>query len=248
MTAANVAGVSLRLKHFPLEAPMNKNQKNTATDNPKFMILEAAPERYIKKTSPTLVALIRAVEGCLAAFLAVRAVGFVLGEFGNWFSGGSISLDRFLRALLPEIPMGTPKSLPLSLEALAETENLDSFLTLSLDGFEGTSTIDSALSTAFVLCILVILITTVVDAVALLLLRFAMRGAAVAKTTQRVLYLTTFLLLPVVIGLLVRFCYNYYTGGILNNLMAGHFPLPILILIYCVPLLIVLTMLAGLLR
>ena len=46
-----------------------------------FYILEASPERYIKKTSSTIVMLIRFLEGAVALSLLFRVVGYLSGLF-----------------------------------------------------------------------------------------------------------------------------------------------------------------------
>ena len=161
--------------------------------DPRMMILESDPARYIKKPSSTVLTLIKVLEGFAALIFIFRLVDIIsmLREGGD----GMIPYG-LLNYLLPQelISLFVPAGLP----AGGEVERI--------------------LCLLISVCILVILAGLLVEAVLALLLRFVLKGAAVFKFVHRVIFIA-FLVMAGGTGVSCVFLvFRYITSG---NFLGG---------------------------
>lgn len=143
---------------------------NPHTANPYMFILKADPARYIKTPSGAVIALIKAAEGGVACLWAVRLFDYLKLLFSG--KAGALPLE-ILRVLLPGelVKLILPGALP--------------------DG----GMIGKVLCWASALSLSVILICVAVEAVAALLLRFALQGAKLFQVTHKVIFVASIVLL-----------------------------------------------------
>lgn len=223
---------------------------NTNGRSPLFYILEANPKRYIKTTSTTIVMVIRAVEGVIAAFLSYRVFGYLLGLF----SGNASSVFALPGLLQPntqsEIIPGPVQSLleEQLADIMPEGETIDSLMqqglatmmeSLSESMSNATGGIftdpDSAIETLLTpgsleiiitmiatAALLAILICAVVEAAAFIVLRFALKGSAAAKIAHKVIFIASLILLLSGICLIAIFINKCRLLGITITLLVGQ--------------------------
>jgi len=143
---------------------------NPHTSNPYMFILKADPGRYINTPAAAIVALIKAAEGVFAVFISIRMVGYMKMLLSR--AAGKMPLE-LIRFLLPEeiTKILLPGAIP--------------------DG----GMIGKVLCWVTAASIFVLLICMAVEAVAALLLRFAMQGAKLFEVTHRVLFIDSIVLL-----------------------------------------------------
>lgn len=132
---------------------------NPVSSNPYMLILEADPDRYLNRPAPTLLALLKVLEGVIAFLWCFRELDYLRQILGGRLSPGPVEA---LFSLLPgEVGrLVFPAGIPTGLKALG-------FVTA--------------------LCVLVELLCLTVEAAASVLLRFGMRdtGAKCFKLTRR---------------------------------------------------------------
>lgn len=157
---------------------------NPHASNPYMFILKAEPERYIKTPSAALVALIKAAEGAVAVFWVFRLFDYINQLFHG--KGGALPME-ILAVLLPK-----------------------KITALILPGrIPNGGMIGKYLCWAAAIIMTVILICMTVEAVAALLLRFALQGAKLFQVTHKVIYISSIALLlaaaatcvPLIMGL-----------------------------------------------
>ena len=169
-------------------------------NNPKFMILEAAPERYINTVSATVVVLIRALEAFVAFQVFMKAGAYLLGLFSHGFE--TISLSELLRTIFPE-------------ELLRAVSDGGRY---AMWEFFGTGDLERLLVVALAVCILAVMAFIMIEAVMLIILRFAMTGADIAKTMRRLIRIMVIVLLIIAAGMIALIFYHYFTDG---DLLSG---------------------------
>ena len=157
---------------------------NPHASNPYMFILKAEPERYIKTPSAALVALIKAAEGAVAMFWVFRLFDYMKQLFDG--KAGALPLE-ILAVLLP-----------------------NKITALILPGrIPNGGMIGKYLCWAVTIIMTVILICMAVEAIAALLLRFALQGAKLFQVTHKVIYIASIALLlaaaatcvPLIMGL-----------------------------------------------
>lgn len=157
---------------------------NPHASNPYMFILKAEPERYIKTPSAAVVALIKTAEGALAVLWVFRLLDYMKELLHG--KGGALPLE-ILAVLLP-----------------------NKITALILPGrIPNGGMIGKYLCWAAMIIMTVILICMAVEAVAALLLRFALQGAKLFQVTHKVIYIASIALLlaaaatcvPLIIGL-----------------------------------------------
>jgi len=186
-----------------------KPTRNVATNNPKFWLLEAAPERYLEKSSTTVLVLIKALEAFGAVILSFNILSFLQQASEHGFSSGTMTLFKFLEAIIPKDFMQAV--------TFGTSDTLQKYLT-------GKGP-EPALTTIMALCILFLLVCVVIEGAACITLRFRFVGSGVARKTHKMIFFATLAMLFIVCGLTVLLVYNYITGGLtldslLNDLRA----------------------------
>ena len=188
--------------------------------NPMMWILQADPEKYIKKTSAAIAAFLKLIEGFFTAFAAVSLFGlfkdFVKG--GSFQDGLSIELlprffvDQVLDMIPPELlaqsgVSGQGGTAQLDLSVLNQ---LISFLTI--DVFTGALIEQITLFIAVWGAIL-ILLGIAVEGLFSVILRFSLKGANVLKLTQGVIVYANIAILAAAVGFFVFRIYLCFSTG-----------------------------------
>lgn len=157
---------------------------NPHASNPYMFILKADPARYIKTASAAVVALIKTAEGAVAVLWVFRLLDYMKQLFHG--KAGVLPLE-ILAVLLP-----------------------NKITALILPGrIPNGGMIGKYLCWAAAIIITLILICMAVEAVAVLLLRFALQGAKLFQVTHKVIYIASIALLlaaaatcvPLIMGL-----------------------------------------------
>ena len=193
---------------------------NPHTANPYMFILKADPARYIRTPSAAVVALIKAAEGGVAILWLFRLIDY----FRQLLSGkaGAMPLEIF-GVLLPEkiSDLILPGRIP--------------------DG----GMMGRVLCWAVAATVSVILICMAVEAVAALLLRFALQGAKLFQITHKVIFAASIVLLLCAVATCVPLVMNLTQSGIkiYQVFLSGGEKLlesvrPLLVTVICILLLI----------
>jgi len=213
-----------------------------------FYILEASPERYIKKMSSTIVMLIRLLEGAVALSLLFRVAGYLSGllhgtsagvfellvklQSGQLLSGGQVSV----------LPSAVVEDQLAGI--MPQGETLDSLLEELLHGSETgmrilttPSTTDTIITGIAAAALLAVLAAVVVEAVAFVFLRFALKGSRVAKIAHKVIYAACIVLLLAGICLAAGFVNKCRMLGISSALLTGQFRMIVIMTVACMVLL-----------
>ena len=162
---------------------------NPHTSNPYMFILQADPGRYIQTSSGTVAALIKTAEGGVALLWCFRMLDYLK----QLFSGKAGTMPHeILHVLLPKriADLLLPGTVP--------------------DG----GMLGKILCWTAAVSILVFLICMVVEAVAALLLRFALQGAKLFEITHKVLLAALVVLLLSVVGSCVPLVLSLTQSGI----------------------------------
>jgi hypothetical protein len=191
--------------------------------NPRFMILEAQPERYIRRLSSAVLALIRLAEGIAAGYLAYMGGRFVIENFGEWFNGVDASLNAFLHSMIP------PEILDL-----AEQEG-----GFSLQTYAATGSVASFLASGIILCVLVLLGCTVVEGLVMPFLFITLKGSGLLAGARKGLFLASRVLVMFLVCFVLLQLISYYRRGVLPNLLAGKIPWPAIVAASSIPIMAV---------
>lgn len=135
--------------------------------NPYMMILKADPARYIQKPAPTLLVLLKTVEG-LCCLLGLYRVAVFLFDSMDVLTDSTMTTGELLTTSLPG--------------------HLGQIIVAARSGAASLMLVLGAL------CVVTVLVCTVLETVALWVLRFTLAGSAFLKQVQKVLYLSTLLL------------------------------------------------------
>ena len=192
---------------------------NPHASNPYMFILKADPARYIKTPSAAVIALIKAAEGGVAVLWLFRLIDYLKQLFNG--KAGAMPIEIF-GVLLPKkiADLILPGAIP--------------------DG----GMMGKVLCWAVAATVSVILICMAVEAVAALLLRFALQGAKLFQITHKVIFIASIALLLSAAATCVPLVMNLTQSGIkiYQVLLSGGEKIlgpirPLLVTIVCILLL-----------
>ena len=170
---------------------------NPYASNPYMMILKADPDRYINRTAPAILAVIKAAEGC-AAFM--------------WCFRMFDCIGRIVTGKLTQTPVGVLLSLlPWELVRLVMPDSVPS-----------GGTLGNVLGCIAAVCVLVELLCLAAEAAAALMLRFFMpeTGAKCFRITRRCTFAACVLLAVCVVISVVQQVYAAFQNGLQVELTA----------------------------
>ena len=174
---------------------------NPHASSPYMLILKADPDRYINRTAPAILALIKLAEGCAAFMWCFRMLDCIL---------------RILTGKTVQTPAGVLFSLlPWEIVRLAKSGAV-------LPG----GTLGNVLGCIAAACLLIELLCLTAEAAAAVMLRFAMpaAGAKCFRLTRRLTLAACVLLTVCVVISLVQQAFSVFQSG-LNVALAALYPM-----------------------
>ena len=169
----------------------------------RFFILEVFPEKYLKKTSATILVLIKTLEGLAVGYWLYSFLPYVrnfIESLGKGIPAIGMCLAEWKKLIaIEQMDIFFPADL------LVEGKNASGFFIIACAGV--------------LVCLLLEMILICVEAVTLILLRFFMRGAAAEVVVQRIKCVIAFMLLLLFIvidGYAFR-SYFWTNGGVAKD-------------------------------
>lgn len=172
---------------------------NPYASNPYMMILKADPDRYINRTAPAILALIKAAEGCAAFMWCFRMLDCI---------------GQIVTGKLTQTPVGVLLSLlPRELVRLVMP-----------DAAPTGGALGNILGCIAAVCVLVELVCLAAEAAAALMLRFFMpeTGAKCFRITRRGTFAACVLLTVCVVISVLQQVYAVFQNGLQVKLTALH--------------------------
>ncbi len=215
--------------------------------NPMFFILNANPGRYINTKAAAIVALVRAAEAVIALMLVFRVGRYLMGLIDGT-SPGVLALPGLLS------PGGDTGLLPPAMQTVLEDQladimpegqTLETLLQQTLgdpeEGMQALMTpgsIETIVTGLAAAALLAILAAVVVEGVALIMLRFAMKGAKAAKIAHKAIFIASIVLLLAGICLTLIFINKCRMLGLtMSVLLMGEMKTTFILIALCLVIL-----------
>ena len=211
--------------------------------NPKFMILEANPAKYINNISSTVLMLIRAGEGIAASFLLYKVWIALAGLVSGTHRGMLGLIDNLLPNGAGIAPGSSPMSitvgtivqmLPEELQGIVmENMALDTVLSellqrtflpggYDMNVFMTVGTFENIMCAAALVAFLLVLAAIAIEAIAFIMIRFVHKGSGMAKTAHRIIFYAVIAIMIAVFCLSIIFVLKCRKAGIIGALLSGR--------------------------